>query len=73
MYSIGITYGVLGTFGSNKGSIYTDDEDDGNANYCYVETYDEYNGRSTYKGYPESVANIMDATSNTRLHLSKVN
>lgn len=37
--SLGISYGVLGRFGSNQGYIYSDDEDNNNANFCYFEKF----------------------------------
>jgi len=68
--SLGISYGVLGRFGSDQGSIYTDDEDKNNANWCYL---DLFNGSSYNSAYSGNIANIMDVGRNTRLYISKVN
>jgi len=69
--SLGISYGVLGRFGSNQGSIYTDDEDKDNKNWCYLELFDN-SSYSYIKAYSGDIANIMDVGRNTRLYLSKV-
>lgn len=67
--SIAIPYGVLGRFGSNQGYIYSDDEDDSNADFCWV---DLWNGSAWNSGWEyTSVSNIMDVAGNTRLYLSQ--
>lgn len=68
--SLGISYGVLGQFGSNMGNIYTDDEDKKNANDCHLGLFNGYSFDSAPSG---NIANIMDVGRNTRLYLSKVN
>jgi len=69
--NLGISYGVLGRFGSYQGSIYTDDEDDGNANFCMLHQYQP--ATNTYIDIATgNIPNIMDVGSNTRLYFSKV-
>lgn len=69
--NLGISYGVLGRFGSYQGSIYTDDEDDGNANWCMLHQYQPATGTYIDKT-TGNIPNIMDVGSNTRLYFSKV-
>lgn len=71
---IGIPYGVLGQFGdaTDKGSIYIDDEDRGNANGC---EYKEHIGGNVYKSFVSvrsgSISTLMDVGGNTELFISK--
>ena len=66
--SLGISYGVLGSFGSNQGYIYSDDEDNGNANWCYTTHI-----FGTWSGYYNTgyIKSYMYVNNNTKLYLSK--
>ncbi|HBX53258.1 MAG: hypothetical protein A2309_02105 [Bacteroidetes bacterium RIFOXYB2_FULL_35_7] len=55
--SLGICYGVLGRFGCNQGFIYSDDEDNNNANGYSISPYHEQH--------------ILEDGINTRLYFSK--
>ena len=69
--SLGISYGVFGRFGSNQGSIYSDDEDHNNANWCLLNRYNKLT--DTYsQAQSGSIANIIDVGANTRFYISKV-
>ena len=70
--SLGISYGVFGKFGNNQGWIYSDDEDSGNANWCYLNRYIKYTGQYQYAS-TGNIPNIVDVGANTKLYLSKVN
>jgi len=63
---LGMSYGTLGRYGSNQGWIYSDDEDNSNANSAYY--YSSYYANPTSTG---NVANIMDVGSNTKFYISK--
>lgn len=75
--SLGISYHVLGTFGTNTGEIYFDDEDDNNNK---IEAK-EWNGSGLtailpLPGRPSNeifIDHIMDAYGNTKFYFSKVN
>jgi len=67
--NLGISYGVFGNFGNQKGWIYTDDEDTKNANICYLELF---TGTGYLRQYSGNIPNIMDVGNNTRLYLSQV-
>jgi len=64
--NLGISYGTLGRYGSNQGWIFSDDEDNGNANWAYYYETSLSNPVST-----GNIPNIMDVGSNTRLYISK--
>jgi hypothetical protein len=68
--SLGINFGVLGRFGDadDQGYILSDDEDSGNANWCYK---DIWNGTSWTSGYSGNITNIMDVNANTKLYICK--
>lgn len=68
--NLGISYGVLGRFGSNQGYIHSDDEDRKNANWCYMDKWTGYSWDYQPSG---DIPNIMNVGSNTRLYTSKVN
>lgn len=72
--SLGFSYGVFGQFGSNLGSIVTDDEDNGNANTCQTASYDYANLRlgTLYDRYT-NIPSILNVGNNTTLYVSKVN
>ena len=65
--TLGLTWGVLGRF-STQGSIYFDDEDRNNINWCYLEKWND-NTYTWDSGYSGNIPNIMDVGSNTRLYI----
>jgi hypothetical protein len=73
--NLGFSYGLLGSFGSNRGNIYFDDEDRKNANYCFFSKYDPVSSISNYaapgKKISSSIPGFMDVGKNTRLKISK--
>lgn len=81
----GMTYLVLGTFNvANKGEIFMDDENNGNANWCYESLYNDQTGTYTkrYNSYyidgDTDLNSTMDMSTllmmvarDTRFYLSK--
>lgn len=69
----GISYGVFGTLDgfSQKGYLYTDDEDSSNANWCRYKRID-VSGKVVQSSYISGVTGIIQAGSNTKLYTTKV-
>jgi hypothetical protein len=67
---LGVSYGVLGSFGSNQGYIYSDDEDKDNKNSMYAQLYNRTTGTYT-SSINKNISGIIDVGSNTKLYMSK--
>jgi hypothetical protein len=69
---LGISYGVLGTFGDTKGSIYTDDEDSNNANWLNLTLFNDNTNTYNSRVDVASVSDLLKGGENTTLYISKV-
>lgn len=72
--SLGISYGVFGNIGTNRGYIHTDDEDDDNRNWCFKYVFNKNNGTYTKTDIigQVTVDNIIQVGGNTTLYMSKI-
>jgi hypothetical protein len=68
--NLNISYGVFGQFGSNKGNIYSDDEDGGDS---FVTIWDfNYSTGTLGSAYNTYLPIIAEVGANTRIYFSKV-
>lgn len=66
--SLGFSYYVLASWGS--GWILSDDEDSGNANYCFHERPVSPSPLTTYYNYNTTFDGVLEVGGNTKMHLS---
>ncbi|MCX7985324.1 MAG: hypothetical protein N2662_00095 [Bacteroidales bacterium] len=72
--NLGISYGVFGSIGANRGYIHTDDEDSRNSNWCFKYVYNKNNGTYTKTDINDqtTIDNIIQVGGNTTLYMSKI-
>jgi hypothetical protein len=67
---VGISYGVLGSFGDYQGYIISDDEDKNNKNTMYAEMYNRTTGTYTRGSYG-NISGLIEVGANTKLYICR--